>query len=47
MSSRTTQHDANMYCSYENFGTADEKITITRMYPEDDSIRFVDSVVEK
>lgn len=46
MSSLTTQQDANMYCSYENFGAADEKITITRMYPEGDTIKFVDSVVE-
>lgn len=46
MSSRTTSREANMYCSYENFGTKDEIITITRMYPEGDSIQFVDTVIE-
>ncbi len=38
MSSRTILQDSNMYCSYENFGKKDEKITITRMYPEDGNI---------
>lgn len=46
MSGLTVQHDANMYCSFEGFGGEGEKITITRMYPEDGgTIRFVDSVV--
>ncbi len=47
MSSRTGKREANMYCSYENFGAEDEKITITRMYPEGDSIKFVDTVIEQ
>lgn len=45
MSSRTTQHDTNMYCSYENFGQKDEKITISRMYPDGNTIKFIDTVV--
>ncbi|MBL4588518.1 MAG: metallophosphoesterase [Alphaproteobacteria bacterium] len=47
MSGRTTVHDVNMYCSYENFGEEDEKIIITRMYPEGEDINFVDTAVEK
>lgn len=45
LSSRTILREANMYCSYENFGTEGEKITITRMYPEGENIKFVDEVV--
>ncbi len=45
LSSRTIARDANMYCAYENFGTKDEKITITRMYPEGDKIKFIDTIL--
>jgi len=47
MSSRTIKRESNMYCSYENFGAEDEKIIITRMYPEGDRLRFNDTVIEK
>lgn len=45
LSGRTITRDANMYCTYENFGTKDEKITITRMYPEGGTIKFVDQIL--
>ncbi len=50
MSSRTTSTsatstEANMYCTYENLGTSDEKITIIRMHPDGDDIRFEETVI--
>ena len=40
MSGSMTEREDNMYCTYENFGEPNEKITIIRMYPEGQNIRF-------
>ena len=45
MSSRTVLHDANMYFTYENFGTENEKFIMTHMYPEEGGIKFIDTVI--
>lgn len=45
LSSVNIPHDANMFCTYENFGTPQEIITITRMYPTADGLEFVETVV--
>jgi 3',5'-cyclic AMP phosphodiesterase CpdA len=39
--------DPNMYCTYENIGKEDEKITIINMYPNGEAIRFEEKVIEK
>jgi len=46
MSSRTILNETNMYCSYENFGSKDEKIIVTRMYPEGNNINFIDTIIK-
>lgn len=35
--------DKNMFCTYENFGTSNEKITITRMVPTAGGIEFIET----
>ena len=35
--------ESNMFCTYENFGTPDEVITIVRMFPTDDGVEFVET----
>ena len=43
LSSQNIAREVNMFCTYENFGTADEIITITRIYPTATGLEFVDS----
>ena len=45
LSSVNIHRESNMFCTYENFGTLDEVITITRMSPNEDGIEFVETVV--
>ncbi len=40
MSGKMVEREDNMYCTYENFGESNEKITILRMYPNEENIRF-------
>jgi len=39
--------DRNMFCTYENFGTDDEIITVTRMIPNGAELEFVENVLGK
>lgn len=45
LASINISRDSNMFCTYENFGTAEEIITVTRMYPKENGIEFVETVV--
>ncbi|NRA19271.1 MAG: metallophosphoesterase [Oceanospirillaceae bacterium] len=45
LSSQNIAREANMFCTYENFGTAQEIITITRIYPSENGMEFVDTVI--
>ena len=45
LASINTPRDKNMFCTYENFGTADEVITVTRMIPTSNGLDYVDSVL--
>jgi len=43
LSSVNIHRESNMFCTYENFGTPDEVITITRMFPTDSGVEFVET----
>ena len=45
LSSVNIPRDKNMFCTYENFGTPDEVITVTRMIPTSDGIEFSETVL--
>lgn len=45
LSSGNITRDANMFCTYENFGAPDEKITVTRIKEIRDGIEFEQSVI--
>lgn len=45
LSSVNASRDKNMFCTYENFGTPDEIITVTRMTLTDSSLEFEEMVV--
>ncbi len=45
LSSVNIPRDKNMFCTYENFGSADEIITVTRMIPTDDGLEFIETVL--
>ena len=45
LSSVNTSRDKNMFCTYENFGTSDEVITVTRMIPTPDGLQFIETVL--
>ena len=46
LSSQNIARERNMFCTYQNFGTAQEVITITRIYPSDKGMEFVDTVIK-
>lgn len=46
LSTFSTPHDKNMFCTYENFGAPDEIITVTRMFPSDGGLEFIETVLE-
>lgn len=43
MSSVNISRESNMFCTYENFGTPEEVITVTRMYPTKTGLEFVET----
>ncbi|NOX39262.1 MAG: metallophosphoesterase [Alphaproteobacteria bacterium] len=43
LSSVNIPRDKNMFCTYENFGTSNEKITVTRIIPTADGIGFIET----
>ena len=45
LSSANVSRDTNMFCTYENFGTPAEVITVTRMTPTVDGLEFTETVV--
>ncbi len=45
LSSVNIPRDRNMFCTYENFGTSAEVITVTRMKSTDDGIEFTETVL--
>ncbi len=45
LSSINTHRDANMFCTYENFGTPDEIIKVTRIRPTKNGLEFEESIV--
>ncbi len=45
LSSINTHLDANMFCTYENFGEPDEIITVTRIRPGENGLIFEESIV--
>ncbi len=45
LSSVNIPRDTNMYCTYENFGTPEEVITVVRLVPTEQGLEFVESVV--
>ncbi len=45
LSSGNISRDANMFCTYENFGAPDEKITVTRIKETGDGIEFEQSII--
>lgn len=47
LSSVNIPRDKNMFCTYRNFGTKDEIITVTRMIPSDSGIEFLETVLSK
>jgi 3',5'-cyclic AMP phosphodiesterase CpdA len=47
LSSVNLPRESNMYCTYENFGTPEEIISITRMYPTSDGLEFIETVVRR
>ena len=46
LSSQNIARERNMFCTYENFGTAQEIITITRIYPNAQGMEFVDTIIK-
>ncbi len=47
LSAKGSGTEGNMFCTYENFGTSDEVITITRVYPTDGGLEFVETVLDR
>ncbi|MEE9427088.1 MAG: metallophosphoesterase [Paracoccaceae bacterium] len=45
LSSVNIHRDKNMFCTYENFGTPEEIITVTRMVPSKNGIEFFEKVL--
>lgn len=45
LSSVNISREKNMFCTYENFGTKDEIITITRITPSDSGLEFSETVL--
>lgn len=45
LSSVNIPRDKNMFCTYENFGTPQEIITVTRLIPTGSGIEFVETVL--
>ncbi len=45
LSSQNIAREKNMFCSYQNFGTPDEIITVTRIYPNENGLEFVDTII--
>ncbi|MHA1546638.1 MAG: metallophosphoesterase family protein [Alphaproteobacteria bacterium] len=45
LSSINVPRDANMFCTYENFGTKQEIITVTRMHQTANGLQFDETVV--
>lgn len=45
LSSVNIPRDTNMFCTYENFGTKDEVITVTRMIPTANGLEFTETVI--
>lgn len=39
--------DRNMFCTYENFGSANETISVTRMTPSEDGLIFEEAILGK
>lgn len=44
LSSVNIPRDTNMFCTYENFGTQNEVITVTRMLPTENGLEFKETV---
>jgi len=45
LSSVNIHRESNMFCTYENFGTPDEVITVIRMFPTESGVEFVETIV--
>jgi len=45
LSSINTPRDTNMFCTYEDFGTAEEKITVTRLHATANGLEFTESPI--
>jgi len=45
LSSVNIPREKNMFCTYKNFGTEDEIITVTRMIPYENGIEFFETVL--
>ncbi len=45
LSSVNIHRESNMFCTYENFGTPDEVITVIRMLPTENGVEFVETIV--
>ena len=45
LSSQNIARERNMFCTYENFGTAQEIITITRIHLNAEGMEFVDTII--
>ncbi len=46
LSSQNIARERNMFCTYENLGTPQEIITITRIYPSEHGMEFIDTVIK-
>jgi 3',5'-cyclic AMP phosphodiesterase CpdA len=47
LSSVNIPRDTNMFCTYENFGAKDEIITVIRMIPTSNGLKFIKTVLPK
>ena len=45
LSSVNIPRERNMFCTYENFGCEDEIITVTRILPSDQGVKFSQTIV--